>query len=76
MFQVGTTRSYGLATVTGHTDVGRSPSTTPDPAPEPGTLYHYRLVATNAAGTSYGADRTFRTTPAYDGSRERWAARR
>jgi hypothetical protein len=29
----------------------------------PGTAYHYRLVATNAAGTTYGADQTF-TTPA------------
>jgi hypothetical protein len=26
-----------------------------------GTLYHYRLVATNAYGTVYGADRTFMT---------------
>ena len=26
-----------------------------------GTTYHYRLVATNAGGTSYGADRTFKT---------------
>jgi hypothetical protein len=28
----------------------------------PGTTYHYRVVATSAAGTSYGNDRTF-TTP-------------
>ncbi len=28
----------------------------------PGTTYHYRLVASNAKGTNYGADRTF-TTP-------------
>jgi hypothetical protein len=27
------------------------------------TLYHYRVVATNALGTSYGQDRTFRSTP-------------
>lgn len=27
------------------------------------TAYHYRLVASNAAGTSYGADRTFTTAP-------------
>jgi hypothetical protein len=27
----------------------------------PGTIYHYRLVAANSAGTSVGADRTFRT---------------
>ncbi|MGC2373321.1 MAG: fibronectin type III domain-containing protein [Solirubrobacteraceae bacterium] len=29
----------------------------------PGTLYHYRIVATNSYGTSYGADRTFSTGP-------------
>jgi hypothetical protein len=29
----------------------------------PGTTYHYRLVATNTGGTTYGADETF-TTPA------------
>ena len=28
-----------------------------------GTTYHYRLVASNADGTSYGADRTFTTLP-------------
>ena len=28
-----------------------------------GKTYHYRLVASNSAGTSYGADRTFRTLP-------------
>jgi hypothetical protein len=27
-----------------------------------GTVYHYRLVATNQFGTAYGADRTFKTT--------------
>jgi DNA-binding beta-propeller fold protein YncE len=27
----------------------------------PGTVYHYRIVATNAAGTSEGPDRTFAT---------------
>ncbi len=29
----------------------------------PDTTYHYRFVAENAAGTSYGADRTFMTKP-------------
>jgi uncharacterized delta-60 repeat protein len=29
----------------------------------PGTTYHYRLVATNSAGTSSGADMTFATLP-------------
>ncbi|HEY7951657.1 MAG TPA: hypothetical protein VID70_01640, partial [Solirubrobacteraceae bacterium] len=28
----------------------------------PGTVYHYRLVAVNAAGTTVGLDRTFTTT--------------
>ena len=28
---------------------------------KPGTAYHFRAKATNAAGTSYGVDRTFRT---------------
>ena len=28
----------------------------------PNTVYHYRLEATNASGTSYGADQTFTTT--------------
>jgi hypothetical protein len=27
----------------------------------PGTLYHYRIVATNSLGTTYGADETFTT---------------
>lgn len=35
-----------------------------------GTTYHYRLVATNAAGTSYGADATF-TTPSAGSIQER-----
>ncbi len=30
----------------------------------PGTLYHVRAYATNAAGTAYGADMTFTTLPA------------
>ncbi len=29
----------------------------------PYSTYHYRVVATNGAGTSYGQDRTFTTTP-------------
>ncbi len=31
---------------------------------QPGTTYHYRVVAVNAKGTSYGFDRTFTTQPA------------
>lgn len=28
----------------------------------PGTIYHFRIAATNASGTAVGADRTFKTT--------------
>ncbi len=31
---------------------------------QPGTTYHYRVVATNSAGTDGGEDRTFTTAPA------------
>ncbi len=34
---------------------------------QPGTLYHYRLVAINPGGTGYGTDQTF-TTPEYPAS--------
>ncbi len=34
---------------------------------QPGTVYHYRLVATNPGGTGYGADQTFQT-PGYPAS--------
>jgi phosphodiesterase/alkaline phosphatase D-like protein len=30
----------------------------------PNTIYHYRVVATNGAGTTYGADQEFTTNPA------------
>ena len=63
-----TTTAYGLSTVMGATDVGPLTVETRIAGLKPSTLYHYRLVAGNAAGTSYGADRTFRTAPAYDGA--------
>jgi phage head maturation protease len=64
-FQYGTTTSYGLTSAiqskTGSTYQnvaaninGLSASTT----------YHFRVVATNSAGTTYGADRTFTTLSA------------
>jgi hypothetical protein len=38
----------------------------------PGTVYHYRLVATNASGTAYSADPTLRTgAPAAGRSKRR-----
>jgi hypothetical protein len=62
-FQYGTTTAYG-----GHTRTTNAGSGTKELSVEaaigslsPGTLYHYRIVATNRAGTALGADRTFTT---------------
>jgi sugar lactone lactonase YvrE len=62
-FDYGTTTAYGAGS-----PQGSLPAVTTDQAVSTtlsglrsGTTYHYRLVATNAAGTSYGLDRTFRT---------------
>jgi subtilisin family serine protease len=46
--------SGGFSDVVAWNDIG--PSTL-----ELGTTYHYRVVASNAAGTTYGEDRTFKT---------------
>src|SRR5438270_3546895 len=62
-FQYGTTISYGLTTAphnqTGNTfrNVGANIS-----GLSANTRYHFRIVATNSAGTRFGSDRTF-TTP-------------
>jgi hypothetical protein len=62
-FEYGPTTAYG--TGTGATDVGsgRAPVNVIATLAglTPGTTYHYRLVATNAAGTTHGPDRTFTT---------------
>jgi phosphodiesterase/alkaline phosphatase D-like protein len=63
-FQWGLTTAYGVNSVA-HSVGRRAGSvsvTTTARGLIPGTTYHYRLVATNGAGTSVGADRTFSTT--------------
>jgi phosphodiesterase/alkaline phosphatase D-like protein len=62
-FQYGTTTAYGL-----QTDAVTLAASTDTQAVEraltglrSGTLYHYRLIATNTAGTTVGADATFTT---------------
>jgi len=61
-FQYGPTTSYGSTTtppqspLTGNTDTAVSANITGLIA---GTTYHYRVVATNALGTTTGADMTF-----------------
>jgi hypothetical protein len=64
-FQWGPTVSYGNSTPTqslgsGTTDVTVSVVLT---ALSPNTTYHFRTVATNNAGTSYGNDMVFATKP-------------
>ena len=64
-FEYGTSTKYGSATATGSVGAGTTitrVSVTLNGLSS-GTTYHYRLLATNADGTSYGADRTFKTTP-------------
>jgi hypothetical protein len=62
-FQYGTTTSYGHTTAsqskTGNTYQSVSANIAGLSA---STTFHFRIVATNSAGTSYGSDRTF-TTP-------------
>jgi plastocyanin len=64
-FQYGTTTSYGLTTApqsrNGNTYLNISAGISSLTA---STIYHYRIVASNSAGTRSGADRTFTTLTA------------
>src|SRR4029077_3255658 len=64
-FQYGTTTGYGFTTAphtrTGNTDQSVSANISGFPA---STTYHFRIVATNSAGTWYGRDRTITTLSA------------
>jgi hypothetical protein len=64
-FQYGTTTSYGLTTApqtkSGNTYQNVSANISGLSA---STTYHFRIVATNSAGTRYGNDRTFTTLSA------------
>src|SRR5947207_1327110 len=64
-FQYGTTTSYGLTTApqskTGNTYQNVTANISGLTA---STTYHFRMVATNSAGTMYGSDRTFTTLSA------------
>jgi hypothetical protein len=66
-FQYGTTTSYGLITAiqtrTGNAFQNVAANISGLTA---STTYHFRIVATNSAGTRYGADRTFTTLSATD----------
>jgi hypothetical protein len=62
-FEFGTSTSYGTATAAKGAGTGTSATNVSAAVAglTPGTTYHYRLVATNASGTTVGADRTFTT---------------
>jgi hypothetical protein len=62
-FQYGPSTSYGQQTP--DASAGNGSAAVPasgSPTLQPGTIYHYRLAATNATGTTYGADQTLETT--------------
>ena len=64
-FQYGTTTAYGSQTPT-QGPIGGNADRNVDAALTglaPSTTYHYRVAASNASGTAFGADMTF-TTPA------------
>src|SRR4051794_24318107 len=63
-FDYGPTKTYGSATPDqGPTaaDKVNHPVTAQIDGLNPGTTYHYRLVAVNASGTKLGGDKTFKT---------------
>jgi phosphodiesterase/alkaline phosphatase D-like protein len=62
-FEYGTSTSYGSATATQNAGSGTSTSSVSVTVLglAAGTTYHFRLVATNASGTSAGGDQAFTT---------------
>ena len=64
-FEVGPSSSYGGAQIFGNAgpDTGVETVTANLGELIPGITYHYRMVATNEDGTTYGADQSF-TIPA------------
>jgi phosphodiesterase/alkaline phosphatase D-like protein len=63
--QYGTSTSYGSTSATASAGAGSTavPVSVSLTGLTPGTTYHYRLVATNSAGTTNGADAAFTTRP-------------
>ena len=65
-FHYGLTTAYGMTApatqspATGNTGIAASKTIT---GLTPNTTYHYQVVAVNAAGTTYGGDMTFTTSP-------------
>lgn len=64
-FQYGTTTAYGQTSATGSLAASTSASNVSETIEglEAGVTYHYRVVATNAGGTTAGADATVTLCP-------------
>ena len=62
-FEYGLTTAYGSSTPGRGIGSGTEPSTVIQAASglQPGSTYHFRLVASNSLGTSYGENRNFNT---------------
>jgi len=79
-FEYGLTTSYGstIAATPGTLAAGTTASAVSANLTglTAGTTYHYRVVATSSAGTSYGADRTFTTSSALTKTASAASARR
>jgi len=62
-FEYGKSTAYSSSTLPAPLVTGDSPVAVPGPISglTPNTLYHFRIVATNNAGTSRGSDATFTT---------------
>jgi hypothetical protein len=69
-FDYGTTAAYGQSTPSVALPASDEKAGVTEALAElaPGTTYHYRLVATNSAGTANGADKTFTTAAGAAGS--------
>jgi streptogramin lyase/ubiquitin len=63
-FEYGPTTAYGSQTASSSAGSGASsaPVSSALSGLSPATLYHFRALATNATGTTFGADQTFTTT--------------
>jgi phosphodiesterase/alkaline phosphatase D-like protein len=60
-FEVGTGEGYGLPTGLGTVSAGEESIALTLSGLQPGTTYHYRVLASNPDGIVYGADQTFTT---------------
>ncbi len=74
VFQYGTSAAYGAEVPCAQEVAGEASTPTTVTAGltglAPNTTYHYRVIATNADGTSYGLDKTF-TTPSVEAPAEK-----